>query len=303
MNAISITILVIASNIAHLNAQTAGGTSAGSSGGGSPGTGATSPRPSTPASPNNPGTPANPQNGNESGQPPSAPATTASSSDGTVSVSNPAANATNAAGGTSNQFGFQTNQFGSNGFGFNTNTGGFLTNEVGMVTNQFGTNALTPTGGATNRIQATNSFGLTNSSTGNILRDQAITTTDRQLLAQLHAAVLGGNPTAQQLAGAPVHFIIANGVVRLVGEVPSMEQRQQIETSVQQVPGVVRIFNALNVAGQPALGVNVVPGNTPPNALAPTSEPGRPPTVFPGSAPSSPQPPGLPGTSPGTSTP
>jgi len=283
MKALSISLLVLAFNLTNLNAQTAGGTSAGSSGGGAPGTGVTPTRPAapaSPASPANPSTGANqPGNGNESGQPPFAPATTSSSSDG--SVSNSTVNATNAAGGSSNQFGLLTNQFGSNGFGFATNVPG--------------SNELTPTGGLTNRVLGTNSSALTNSS-GTIFRDQAITSTDRQLLTQLRAAVLGGNVSAQQLASAPVHFIIANGVVRLVGEVPTLEQRQQIETTTQQVPGVVRIFNALNVAGQPSMSVNVVPGNTAPSTPLPTSEPGRPSSVFPGALQPAPQPPGLPGT-------
>lgn len=183
----------------------------------------------------------------------------------------------------SNQFGFGTNQFGgSNGFGAGTNGfatnflggGAGETNQVGAVSNQFGTNGLTPTSepGMTNRMLGTNNLGLTNSS-GALFRDQAITSADRQLLAQLRSAVFGANLSAEQLASQPVHFILANGVVRLVGEVPSLEQRQQIEAAVQRVPGVVRVYDALSVSGDSTLGVNVLPGNTPPNALSPVSEP------------------------------
>jgi hypothetical protein len=290
MKTLSFAVFVVALNIATLNAQNAGGSSSGSA----PAAG-TAPGAFTPVTPNTPQGPATPPNGNESGQQPNAPATINSSSDGSVAVSS------NAVGSVSNQFGFLTNQFGSNGFGFATNQGGLGSNQFGLQTNQFGTN-LTPTGGATNRILGTNNFGLTNS-TSAILRDQAITPTDRQLLTQLRASVLGGNVSAQQAASAPVHFIIANGVVRLVGEVPTMEQRQQVETTVQQVPGVVRIFNALNVAGQPPMTVTTVPGSTAPNPPTPTSEPGRPPAVFPGFQPPAPQAPGQPNSAPGTNNP
>ena len=217
----------------------------------------------------------------------------------------------------SNQFGLGTNQFGTNGFGFGTNgfgtnlLGGGVgaTNQLGAISNQFGTNGLTPTSepGLTNRILGTNNVGLTNS-TSMLFRDQAITSADRQLLTQLRASVFGANFSPEQLAAHPVHFILANGVVRLVGEVPSLEQRQQIEAAVQRVPGVVRVYDALSVSGQPGIAVNVLPGNTPPNALSPVSAPGaldnriyatnsansftnpRPAPTFPGTAPTGPTP-------------
>src|SRR6267378_7654619 len=131
---------------------------------------------------------------NESGQQPVAPAgVVTSSSNGAVSNS-----------AAANENGVQTNQFGVSRNGFGS-----------------ATNGLTPTSepGFTNRIMATNNFGLTNS-VGSLLRDQAITSADRQLLAQLRAAVFGANAPSEQLATASVHFILANGVVRLVGEVP-----------------------------------------------------------------------------------
>jgi len=272
MKSLSITALIVALVSGSTFAQTSGGGSAAASGSAAPV--APSAAPKTPR----PG-----QNQPQMAPPaapvqvpaPTPPSTVTSSSSSNGSVSN--STDVNASVTQSNMTAEVTNQFGgSNGFGFGTN--GFATNFLGggaVDTNQFGTNGLTPTSqpGLTNRIFGTNNFGLTNS-TGALFRDQAITSPDRQLLSQLRSAVFGANLSPEQLAAQPVHFILANGIVRLVGEVPSLEQRQQVEAAVQRVPGVVRIYDALSVSGQPGLAVNVLPGNTPQNALSPVSEPG-----------------------------
>jgi osmotically-inducible protein OsmY len=86
-----------------------------------------------------------------------------------------------------------------------------------------------------------------------LMRDQALSETDRRTLAQIRAAVFGPNQAAAPPAGTPVHFILKDGAVRLVGTVSTMEERQRIENLVQQVPGVTRVFDALQVSQQPGV--------------------------------------------------
>lgn len=127
------------------------------------------------------------------------------------------------------------------------------TNQLAANTNQVGTN-LTPTSqpGFTNRVMTTNApVLLTTNSNPLMMGDQALSEGDRRLLFQIRSAVFGVNQAAVPSAGTPVHFILRDGVVRLVGTVPTMEERLRIENVIQQVPGVVRVFDALQV-GQPA---------------------------------------------------
>jgi hypothetical protein len=140
-------------------------------------------------------------------------------------------------------------------------------------TNQFTATNLPPTSqpGFTNRIMTTNSFMLR--------RDQAISAGDRQLLVQIRTAVFG---TAQVNAttGTPdVHFILRDGAVRIVGVVPTPDEQRRIETAVQQVPGVVRVFNALQVGASAAPGQTSAPGQVPQTpATGETPAPSQPPT-------------------------
>jgi BON domain len=123
-----------------------------------------------------------------------------------------------------------------------------VTNGVAANTNQFAATNLTPTSqpGFTNRIVATNAQGLlTNGSA--IMRDQAISEPDRRLLGQIRTAVFGSSQPPPQLGGTSVHFILRDGVVRIVGVVPTVEEQKRIEGIVQQVPGVARVYDALQV--------------------------------------------------------
>jgi hypothetical protein len=66
-----------------------------------------------------------------------------------------------------------------------------------------------------------------------------------------------GQPMAPWMKS--IHFILKDGIVRIVGTVPSVEERQRIEAAVGLTPGVVRIYNALTVnasAGAAAGAVN-----------------------------------------------
>jgi hypothetical protein len=127
---------------------------------------------------------------------------------------------------------------------WNTNQLGLATNGLGVGTN------LTPTSqvGFTNRILSSNTAGVMTNTSPMLMRDQALSETDRRLLAQIRGAVFGANAATAPSAAAPIHFILKDGVVRLVGTVSTMEERQRIENLVQQVPGVVRVFDALQVS-------------------------------------------------------
>src|ERR1051326_105209 len=138
------------------------------------------------------------------------------------------------------------------------------TNQVGNEQSQTGTGtALTPTSqlGVTNRILSTNTAGITTNANPLLIRDQALSEGDRRLLYQIRAAVFGPNQATAPLAGTPVHFILKDGSVRLVGTVTSDQEKQRIEGLVQQVPGVVRVFDALQISQQ---GQVNQPGTQPP---------------------------------------
>jgi hypothetical protein len=130
-------------------------------------------------------------------------------------------------------------------------------NQVGLGTsNQFGADQnLAPTSqaGATNRVMATNAPGsLTNNS--RLMRDQALSEPDRRLLGQIRIAVFGPSGAPAPLGGTAVNFILRDGAVRIVGFVPNVEEQKRIESIVQQVPGVVRVYDALQI------GVSATPG-------------------------------------------
>jgi hypothetical protein len=149
-----------------------------------------------------------------------------------------------------------------------------VTNTI-AITNQFGATNLTPTSqpGFTNRIMATNAqVLLTNGS--RFMRDQALSEADRQLLGQIRTAVFGGPQATASSAGTEVHFILRDGAVRIVGFVSSPDDQKRIETAVQQVPGVVRVYNALQVGASAVPNQTSAPGQTPSPGQTPT--PGQP---------------------------
>jgi hypothetical protein len=123
-----------------------------------------------------------------------------------------------------------------------------VTNTVVAETNQFAVTNLTPTSqpGFTNRIVATNGSPL--------MRDQALSEGDRKLLGQIYTAVFGSSQPPPQLGGTSVHFILRGGAVRIVGFVPNADEQKRIVNIVQQVPGVVRVYDALQI------GVSAAPG-------------------------------------------
>jgi len=139
-----------------------------------------------------------------------------------------------------------------------------VTNGVVGETNQFAVTNVTPTSqpGFTNRIMATNGSVL--------MRDQAISEPDRRLLIQIRTTVFGTTQTTTAPNGTDVHFILRDGAVRIVGVVPTPDEQKRIEVAVQQVPGVVRVYNALQVGASAVPNQTTAPGQTPSTGQTPT---------------------------------
>jgi len=87
-----------------------------------------------------------------------------------------------------------------------------------------------------------------------VVGDQAVTSSDRVLLTTLSQGVratLGITPNGN----LPVHFMINNGTVTVVGTVQSSAQSQNIIAKVQQTPGVISVISDLRVAPQSQFGI------------------------------------------------
>jgi osmotically-inducible protein OsmY len=100
----------------------------------------------------------------------------------------------------------------------------------------------------TNSLQSTNNMSTAGNSNGNnsVVVSQAVTASDRVLLNSLTQSVgvqLGINSQTQM----PVHFLINNGAVTLVGTVATPDVSQRIAARVQQTPGVLSVFNDLSL--------------------------------------------------------
>jgi len=140
-----------------------------------------------------------------------------------------------------------------------------VTNSVVAETNQLIVTNITPTSqpGFTNRIMATNGSPL--------MRDQALSEADRKLLSQIHTAVFGSSQPPAQLGGTSVHFILRDGAVRIVGFVPNADEQKRIVTIVQGLPGVGRVYDALQIGVSAAPMPTPAPAQTPPSGQAPTT--------------------------------
>ena len=134
------------------------------------------------------------------------------------------------------------------------------TNNNLASTNGLGTNNLAGTNGGlgfggTNSIVArvnplTNfPVNVNTNINGNVVaQDQAVTPSDRVLLTTLSQGVratLGIVPNGN----TPVHFLIQNGTVTVVGTVQSTAQTQAVLSQVQATPGVLSVVNDMHVAG------------------------------------------------------
>ena len=241
------------SEIGSFGATTTGG---GAAAGGT--AGATAPS-APPFSPAQPGVPANPNNSTA----PSAPAGTAqqqlnNQQQGVVVVG------TNGVVVTTNVF-VTTNTFGTNMFG-STNGVGFSTNGFAF-TNQFAISnfiAFTNLFFTTNAVSFTNHFGLGPA-------DTAITEFDRTVIITVRQRLF---PLMQTAGGwAPISFLSDRGAVIVFGEVVSISERDQVISTVQTTPGVVRIANGLFINPQLFRSPATSPNGSISRFLQPASDP------------------------------
>jgi len=136
-----------------------------------------------------------------------------------------------------------------------TQTGTVTTNNIGATTNGMpNTNALAgisnnpPTVTATVNPMTNATISKSTDINGNVVTgDQTVTSSDRVLLTSLSQGVratLGITPNGN----LPVHFMINNGTVTVVGTVQSAAQSQSLLAQVRQTPGVVSVVSDLRVA-------------------------------------------------------
>jgi osmotically-inducible protein OsmY len=154
-----------------------------------------------------------------------------------------------------------------------TNQFGINTNQFGVATNQFG---LAPSGSNGVLTSVTNSAFGTNAG-GVIVQDQAFSARDQAILAQVRRAIpmqllpggavngvpsssstttSGSSSTASGTSGTGsattslrnnIHFVVRDGVVTIVGFVPTLAERQRIEAAVAGISGVTQVMDNLRV--------------------------------------------------------
>lgn len=90
-----------------------------------------------------------------------------------------------------------------------------------------------------------------------IPQNQAVTAADQTVLSGIQQAVQSRLQGFGPAGG--VGFQVANGVVTLVGNVQTAAQEEQLESMVQQVPGVVGVVDRLTIAGANGLPTPATP--------------------------------------------
>ncbi len=112
-------------------------------------------------------------------------------------------------------------------------------NQFAASTNQFRqtNNPLSPTGNATGTNQL-----LTNS----VSADQAMSQSDQNLLIVLRQRIQT-QLSVTSPGAMPVHFLINEGIVTIVGVVPNQEAGDRILFQAQQTPGVVNVVNRTRI--------------------------------------------------------
>lgn len=92
-------------------------------------------------------------------------------------------------------------------------------------------------------------------------RDEALTETDRMLLGSVRQKVLAQVRELKDLAAegawAPaLHYRVVNGVVTIIGAIPTTELKHVVEDCVRRVPGVARVEDTIEVGGTQGSGGN-----------------------------------------------
>lgn len=112
---------------------------------------------------------------------------------------------------------------------------------------------------------------------GQTVTDHAFSPTDRTLLTtveQQAASQLG--ITGASVSQIPVHFSIQNGVVGVIGQLSSAQEKAALLNAISRTPGVTRVVDNISLTG----GASTIPANSPfanpsTGPLAPTSRDGQ----------------------------
>jgi osmotically-inducible protein OsmY len=121
-------------------------------------------------------------------------------------------------------------------------------------------------------VETTRTFETTDRDQGKI-EDEALTATDQTLLVSVRQKVLaevrGLRNIATEGAWAPaLHYRVVNGVVTIIGVIPTVELKRVVQDCVRRVPGVVRVEDTIEVGGTQGSGNLAPTGRT--NPLPPT---------------------------------
>lgn len=141
----------------------------------------------------------------------------------------------------------QTFRAGTNAVGGTSQPGSAQTGSSQAGSSQFG-----GTNQSSSSATVQGQTSTTGSSTTTLTQDRAFTAADQRLLIQVRQQVLPIIGATE--ASSPVRFVLRNGLVTLVGTVPSAEQKQRIVTLVQQTPGVAQVVDQLQVSASASAG-------------------------------------------------
>jgi hypothetical protein len=86
--------------------------------------------------------------------------------------------------------------------------------------------------------------------------DRALTQSDRTVVLQIRQAMrgeqnsLGEAAIASSVAVLPVSFVVHNGIVEIVGTVPTLEDKQRVQTIVQRIPNITGVIDRIQVSAE-----------------------------------------------------
>jgi len=103
-------------------------------------------------------------------------------------------------------------------------------------------------------VETTRTFETSDRGVQGKFEDEALTETDQALLVSVRQKVLAEvrdlRNIAREGAWAPaLHYRVVNGVVTVIGVIPTIELKRVVEECVRQVPGVVRVEDTIEVGG------------------------------------------------------
>ena len=125
-----------------------------------------------------------------------------------------------------------------------TNQSALNNNETPVGTNVVDRDDLAATNGVSMGTNQVSQTSTNQTGTNNVIQDEGLTAQDRALLIQARRAIRSEVVRDR----APIHLISQNGVITMVGIVPSMTEAQEISALIQRTPGVVSVVNNLQVS-------------------------------------------------------